>query len=135
MIAFKRTRLAQELVAALRGEALLGDAHNGLFLAAPRRTGKSTFLQGDLGPALEAAGVLVVYVDLWADTRRDPGALIAEVIGEPGNPETVTAVHAEAAGLVLTRVSARSVRVGDDLMKIVGEHRSRTAKDGGALES
>jgi predicted deacylase len=63
------------------------------------------------------------------------GALIAEVIGEPGSPETVTAVHAEAAGLVLTRVSARSVRVGDDLMKIVGEHRSRTAKDGGALES
>ncbi len=48
MIAFQRTSLAQELVDALQGKALLGDAHNGLFLAAPRRTGKSTFLQGDL---------------------------------------------------------------------------------------
>ena len=57
MIAFPRTALASELVAALQGRALLGDAHNGLFLAAPRRTGKSTFLQGDLRPALQAAGV------------------------------------------------------------------------------
>lgn len=80
MIAFPRTALARELVAALQGGAMLGDAHNGLFLAAPRRTGKSTFLQGDLRPALEAAGVVVVYVDLWADARRDPGALIAEAI-------------------------------------------------------
>ena len=80
MIAFPRAALAQELVAALQGKALLGDAHNGLFLAAPRRTGKSTFLQGDLRPALEAADVVVVYVDLWADTRRDPGGLIAEAI-------------------------------------------------------
>lgn len=80
MIAFPRTALAQELVAALQGKPMLGDAHNGLFLAAPRRTGKSTFLQGDLRPALEAAGVAVVYVDLWADARRDPGALIAEAI-------------------------------------------------------
>lgn len=82
MIAYHRTALAQQLVQALQGKALLGDAHNGLFLAAPRRTGKSTFLQGDLAPALQQAGVEVVYVDLWADTRRDPGALIAEVIAQ-----------------------------------------------------
>lgn len=86
MIAFPRTALAQELVAALQGKALLGDAHNGLFLAAPRRTGKSTFLQGDLRPALEAANIVVVYVDLWADTRRDPGALIAEAIARALEP-------------------------------------------------
>jgi hypothetical protein len=48
VIAFPRTALAQELVTALQGKTWLGDAHNGLFLAAPRRTGKSTFLQGDL---------------------------------------------------------------------------------------
>jgi hypothetical protein len=64
-------------VAALPGQAVFGDAQNGLFLAAPRRTGKSTFLQGDLKPALEAAGVVVVCVDLWADARRDAGSLIA----------------------------------------------------------
>lgn len=82
MIAYHRTALAKQLVQALQGRLLLGDAHNGLFLAAPRRTGKSTFLQGDLAPALRETGVVVVYVDLWADTRRDPGALIAEAIGQ-----------------------------------------------------
>jgi hypothetical protein len=80
MIPYHRTTLAQQMVQALQGRSLLGDAHNGLFLAAPRRTGKSTFLQGDLAPALRQAGVEVVYVDLWADTRRDPGTLIAEAI-------------------------------------------------------
>lgn len=75
-----REALARELVADLQGQTVFGDAHNGLFLAAPRRTGKSTFLQADLRPALEAAGVVVVYVDLWADPRRDSGSLIAEVI-------------------------------------------------------
>jgi hypothetical protein len=80
VIHFPREGLALELVAALSGQAVFGDAHNGLFLAAPRRTGKSTFLQADLKPALEKAGVVVTYVDLWADPRRDPGALIAEAI-------------------------------------------------------
>ena len=100
MIAFPRTALAQELVAALQGKALLGDAHNGLFLAAPRRTGKSTFLQGDLRPALQAAGVVVVYVDLWADARRDPGMLIAEAIARDLQPQLgLVARTARKAGL------------------------------------
>jgi hypothetical protein len=81
VIHYPRKELAVELVTALLGKALFGDAHNGLFLAAPRRTGKSTFLQADLQPALEAAGAVVVYVDLWADRRRDPGQLISEAIG------------------------------------------------------
>jgi hypothetical protein len=100
MIAFPRTALAQELVTALQGKALLGDAHNGLFLAAPRRTGKSTFLQGDLRPALQAAGVVVVYVDLWADARRDPGGLIAEAIARDLQPQLgLVARTARKAGL------------------------------------
>ena len=65
----------------MRGQDVFGDAHNGLFLAAPRRTGKSTFLQSDLMPELGRQGLVVVYVDLWSDQRRDPGALIAEAIG------------------------------------------------------
>ena len=81
MIHFPRQELARELAAALQGQAAFGDEHNGLFLAAPRRTGKSTFLQADLKPALEAAGAVVAYVDLWADPRRDPGVLIADAIG------------------------------------------------------
>ena len=110
MIAFHRTALAQELVTALQGKALLGDAHNGLFLAAPRRTGKSTFLQGDLRPALQAAGVVVVYVDLWADARRDPGALIAEAIGRALEPQLgLVARTARKAGLDKVRVGGLEV--------------------------
>lgn len=77
---FSRPTLATELATQLLGQALFGDAQNGLFLAAPRRTGKSMFLQHDLRPALESRQVLVIYVDLWSDQRRDPGELIADGI-------------------------------------------------------
>lgn len=78
---FPRLLLAKEMCEALQGHNLFNDAPNGLFLAAPRRTGKSTFLQADLKPELEKRGVVVVYVDLWAAPLRDPGELIAEAIG------------------------------------------------------
>ncbi|MDD2367094.1 MAG: hypothetical protein PHN84_13105 [Desulfuromonadaceae bacterium] len=100
MIHYQRTGLAEELVIALQGKSVFSDAHNGLFLAAPRRTGKSTFLQSDLKPALERAGIAVVYVDLWADQRRDPGALIAESIGRALQPFLgVVARMAKKSGL------------------------------------
>lgn len=110
MIAFPRPALAQDMVDALQGRALLGDAHNGLFLAAPRRTGKSTFLQSDLRPALEAAGAVVVYVDLWADARRDPGALIADAIGRALQPQMgLVARTAKKAGLDKVKVGGLEV--------------------------
>ena len=100
MISYPRTPLADELITALQGRAGFSDAHNGLFLAAPRRTGKSTFLQGDLRPALERAGVVVVYVDLWADAARDPAALIAAAIGRALQPHLgMMAKAAKKAGL------------------------------------
>ena len=106
MIAYHRTTLAQQLVQALQGRLLLGDAHNGLFLAAPRRTGKSTFLQGDLAPALQQAGVEVAYVDLWADIRRDPGTLIAEAITRALQPHLgLVARAAKRAGLKSVKVA------------------------------
>ena len=80
MTYFTRPRLATELADQLEGKAAFGDAQNGLFLAAPRRTGKSMFLQHDLTPALIDHGVVVIYVDLWSDKRRDPGELISEAI-------------------------------------------------------
>lgn len=79
---FPRLKLAQDTADAMQGKSLFGDAPNGLFLAAPRRTGKSTFLQSDLAPELERRDIAVVYVDLWADQTRDPGSLIAEAIGK-----------------------------------------------------
>jgi hypothetical protein len=114
LIHFPRQALARELVAALRGQAVFGDAHNGLFLAAPRRTGKSTFLQADLKPALEAAGAVVAYVDLWADPRRDPGALIADAIARALAPRLgVVSRAARAAGLdSVTIAGALKIDVG-----------------------
>lgn len=97
---FARPELAQNLTDSLRGRTLFGDEHNGLFLAAPRRTGKSTFLQNDLKPALDAAGCVVVYTDLWADRARDPGELIAESIGQALTEHLgLVARTAKAAGL------------------------------------
>lgn len=100
MIRYQRTRLAEDLVISLQGRNLFGDAPNGLFLAAPRRTGKSTFLQHDLQPALERVGVVVVYVDLWSDMHRDPGLLIAEAIGRALQPHLgLVSRTAQKAGL------------------------------------
>ena len=79
---FPRRTLAQDVAAALQGRTLFGDAPNGLFLAAPRRTGKSTFLQQDLTAELRDRGIVDVYVDLWADQKRDPGDLIADAIAK-----------------------------------------------------
>ena len=79
---FPRANLAKEITTAMQGKTFFGDAPNGLFLAAPRRTGKSTFLQSDLKPELENADVVVVYVDLWADQKRDPGDLIADAVSK-----------------------------------------------------
>jgi len=79
---YPRTELANQLADALQGKNPFGDAPNGLFLAAPRRTGKSTFLQADLKPALERRGVTVIYIDFWSNFRRDPGELLAEALGK-----------------------------------------------------
>ena len=77
---FPRPELAHRIADDLVGASLLSDARNGLFLAQARRTGKSWFLQRDLKPALEAKGWIVLYVDLWKDTKRDPASLISDVI-------------------------------------------------------
>lgn len=83
---FPRTELAAQLSDALEGKNPFGDAPNGLFLAAPRRTGKSTFLQADLRPELERRRVTIVYVDFWANVLRDPGELLAEALGKAISP-------------------------------------------------
>jgi len=76
---FSRPELAQAYCDSLIGAGLL-DSRSGLFLAAPRRTGKSTFLRQDLLPAAEARGWTSVYVDLWSDKSIDPSILIANAI-------------------------------------------------------
>jgi hypothetical protein len=72
---FSRRQQADALVGSLLGEGL-ADHGSGLFLAAPRRTGKSTFLRRDLVPSLSDRRILPVYVDLWSDRAKDPADLI-----------------------------------------------------------
>lgn len=100
MLYYSRQDLANQLATDLQGKNVFSDAPNGLFLSAPRRTGKSTFLQMDLKPTLEQLRVTVIYVDLWADLSRDPGLLIAEAIGkELQNHLGIIAKTAKKAGL------------------------------------
>jgi len=130
VISFRRPALADELVQALRGRATFSDASNGVFLAAPRRTGKSTFLQHDLAPALERGGVVVVYVDLWSDRRRDPADLIADAITRAleANAGAVTKT-ARKTGLKTLSIGGLSI----DLASI-GKARGATLADAlGAL--
>ncbi|MCW7538339.1 hypothetical protein OOT46_10855 [Aquabacterium sp. A7-Y] len=75
----RRTELARIYCDALEGRGVL-DFTSGLFLAAPRRTGKSTFLREDLIPVMRERGWEPVYVDLWSDRDREPGELIAGTI-------------------------------------------------------
>lgn len=71
-----------ELATALADQALdtsLGTS-GGMFLAAPRRTGKSTFVRQDLVPEFEQRNLNVIYVDLWIDKTVNPAIHIANAI-------------------------------------------------------
>lgn len=78
---FHRTELATDLASRLLHPPPASAVRSGLFLAAPRRTGKSTFLVADLLPALEAAGARALYVDLWRDIDRDAADVIVSTVG------------------------------------------------------
>lgn len=70
-------QMAQQL---LKPTGLDIGLRSGLFLSGLRRTGKTTFLRNDLIPALQRAGALVIYVDLWSDTQASPARLIHSAI-------------------------------------------------------
>ncbi len=72
----RRPEMARLIADKLVADPIFGSP-SGLFLAAPRRTGKSTFLRKDLKPLLQERGMIVLYVDLWSNRRADPGDLIA----------------------------------------------------------
>ena len=76
---FHRQNLSEKYCDNLEGKQF-PDSRSGLFLAAPRRTGKSTFLKEDLLPAMVRRGWVPLYVDLWKDKSRDPAELISEEI-------------------------------------------------------
>ncbi|MBV4548160.1 MULTISPECIES: AAA family ATPase [Pseudomonas] len=80
---FQRPELAESMANQLLNPGVLDEGlRSGLFLSGLRRTGKTTFLRNDLIPALEEAGALVIYVDLWSDTLANPAKLVHNAIRE-----------------------------------------------------
>jgi len=73
---FHRSTLANTFAQRILSER----CSSGIFISAPRRTGKSTFIREDLMPALRGQGVEVIYVDLWADRAAEPGDMISSAI-------------------------------------------------------
>ena len=97
---YPRSDLARQISDRVEGRGLFDQGRGGVFLAAPRRTGKSTFLQHDLAPELAVRGHEIVYVDLWSDRSRDPAELIDEAIGRAiGARLGVVAKATRAAGV------------------------------------
>ncbi|KXW57109.1 hypothetical protein [Ferrovum myxofaciens] len=125
---FHRAALASSMIDAVTGNGIL-DASSGLFLAAPRRTGKSTFLTEDLIPALKSREVLPIYVDLWEDRRVDPSIMIASAIKKAIAGE-VGVLSKAARQIGITKVSTPIFSF--DLDKI-GREDGATLKE--ALES
>lgn len=76
---FNRQTLAKSYCDSLEGKGIANNT-SGLFLAGPRRVGKSTFLLRDLMPEVAARHWLSIYVDLWAEKAADPALLIIEMI-------------------------------------------------------
>jgi hypothetical protein len=104
-------RMAEEL---LHPGPLDEGLRSGLFLSGLRRTGKTTFLRNDLIPALEARGALVLYVDLWADTRANPSQLVLEVVRQALNDAQTagSALLARLARLRGLELSAPGLKFG-----------------------
>lgn len=97
---YHRPALAARLSSLILKVAVGSAASSGVFLAAPRRTGKSTFAREDLRPALEASQAIVLYADLWKDLAKDPGLVIIEAVREAiGRTEGLVTRLAKAAGM------------------------------------
>lgn len=102
---FHRRALAESMAEAVLASHVGAAMASGLFLAAPRRTGKSTFLREDLRPALARRKAIVVYADLWADRKADPGdVIVAAVRAELARHEGVVLRLSRASGMETVKV-------------------------------
>ena len=101
---FKRTNLAKAYCDSLEGRGI-ANATSGLFLAGPRRVGKTTFLIEDLIPEAQARDWLPVYVDLWANKLTDPSLLIIEAV------KTSIAAHKSKLSKLAKRVQLQKISI------------------------
>lgn len=74
-----------------------------------------------------------VLYDVKPGDRVRAGQRLATVVHAPGEEDGATDILAPQAGYVLTRRSTRALKAHDDVLKLVGEKPSATAK-AGALE-
>lgn len=81
--------------------------------------------------SMPRAGAILFHVAPGQRVRK--GAKLATIVHTPGEEDGAIDVHAPQAGYVLTRISHRSGRAGDDIIKLVGEVGSARPKKG-ALE-
>lgn len=93
---FHRPLLAAQMTRQLLQPGALDEAfRSGLFLSGTRRIGKTTFLLNDLIPALEQAGAVVIYVDLWTDPQASPARLVHAAVRR-----TLGELQTPASGLI-----------------------------------
>jgi hypothetical protein len=59
-------------------------------LFAPRRMGKSEFLEQDLIPAAQKSGLLTEYLNLW-DAREHPRGAVISALARAGSPRGLSA--------------------------------------------
>jgi hypothetical protein len=111
---FHRPKLALDMARLLlRPSSLETRIRSGLFISGPRQTGKSTFLTQDVIPTIEAAGAIVIYVDLWKAAGRTPeakliGAVRKKLIELHGqNPQSLV----DKAKLLLGRIGISSAEM------------------------
>ncbi len=103
-ITFHRSELASAYCDSLSGQGI-ANAASGLFLAGPRRVGKTTFLKQDLIPAAESRQWLVVYVDLWSNKLADPALLITEAV------KAVIAQHKTRWGKLAKKIHLQKINI------------------------
>jgi hypothetical protein len=78
---FRRPELALAMATRLLQPSVLDEGlRSGLFISGLRRQGKTTFLLNDLIPQLEQQGAIVIYVDLWSNTKVSPESLVLDKI-------------------------------------------------------
>lgn len=142
---FKRTGLASDIADKVLFTSPTSASSSGLFLAAPRRTGKSTFLREDLRPQLEVKGALVLYVDLWDNRQTDPGdAIIGAIRTELAKHDGVLTRLAKSTGLeedklglekgisLSAALAALSDEAGKPIVLIIDEAQHAITTQGGA---
>ena len=122
---FHRTQLAEALL------DRLGDPvyKSGLFLSAPRRTGKTTFIRADLLPMLREAGAVVIYADLWEQRAINPANVVVAAIRDAILQESGPVMKAAALdGLRKVKVGglemdldAIGTQDGDSLSRTLGK--------------